>query len=44
MGKNIDKNISENLRSKCSQKLLNHVKQFASDALKTASKRAIQKT
>ena len=44
MGKNIDKNISENLRSKCSQKLLNHAKQFASDALKTASKRAIQKT
>ena len=44
MGKNIDKNISENLRSKCSQKLLNHTKQFASDALKTTLKRAIQKT
>ena len=44
MCKNVDKNIIKNLSSKCSQKLLNHVKQSAADALKIASKRAIQKT
>ena len=44
MGKNIDKNISKNLSGKYSQKLLDHGKQYATDALKTASKRAIQKT
>ena len=44
MGKNIDKNISKNLSGKYNQKLLDHAKQYATDALKTASKRAIQKT
>ena len=44
MGKNIGRNISKNLCSKYSQKLLNHAKQSATDAFKTASKRAIQKT
>ena len=43
MGKNIDKNISKSLSGKYSQKLLDHAKQSATDALKTASKRAIQK-
>ena len=37
------KNISQNLSSKYSQKPLDHAKQFATDALKTASKRLIQK-
>ena len=41
--RNMDKNISENLSSKYGQKLLDHAKQPATDALKTASKRAIQK-
>ena len=44
MGKNIGKNISKNLSSKYSQKILDHGKQYATDVLKTASKRAIQKT
>ena len=44
MGKNVDKNISKILSSKYSQKHLNHAKQSASIALKTAFKRAIQKT
>ena len=35
MGKNIDKNISKKLNVKYSQKLLDHVKQSATDALKT---------
>ena len=39
---NVRKIISRNLSSKQSQKL--HAKQSATDALKTASKRAIQKT
>ena len=38
------KNISKNLSSKYIQKPLDHAKQFATDALKTASKRVIQKT
>ena len=42
--KNICKSISKNLNGKYSQKLLDHAKQSATDALKTASKRAIQKT
>ena len=41
MGRNIGKNISKNLVSKYSQKLLDHAKQSATDALKTASTRAI---
>ena len=38
------KKISKNLSSEYSQKLLDHTKQFATDALKTASKRTIRKT
>ena len=41
IGKNIGEYISKSLSSK---KLLNHAKQSATDALKTASKGAIQKT
>ena len=44
MGKTIGENISKNLRGKYSQKLLDHVKQYATDVLKTSSKRLIQKT
>ena len=44
MGKNIGKTISKNLSGKNRQKLLDHGKQSATDAFKTASKRAIQKT
>ena len=41
---NIGKNITiKNLSNKYSQKLLEHVEQSVTDALKTASKRAIQK-
>ena len=36
--------ISKNVSSQYSQKLLHHAKQSAANALKTASKRAIQKT
>ena len=41
--KNISKYIIKNLSSKCNQKLIDHAKQSVTDALKTASKRAIQK-
>ena len=41
--RNMGKNISQNLSSKYSQKPLDHAKQFATDTLKTASKRVIQK-
>ena len=41
--RNIGKYISKNLSSRYSQKLLDHSKKFVADALKTASKRAIQK-
>ena len=51
MGKNIGKNISKNLSGKSNpgmltirRKLLDHAKKSATDALKTSSKRAIQKT
>ena len=44
MGRNIGKDVSKNLSSKYSQKLFDHAKQTATDALKTASKWAIQKT
>ena len=44
MDKNIGKTISKNLSGKYSQKLLNHAKQSATSALKTNSKRVIQKT
>ena len=43
MTKNIGKNISKNLSGKYSQKRLDHAKQSAIDAFKTASKRAVQK-
>ena len=42
--RNISKNISKNLSSKYSQELIDHAEKFAADAIKTASKRAIQKT
>ena len=38
---NVGKNISKKLSSKYSQKLLDHAKKSATDALKTASERAI---
>ena len=44
MSKNIGKNISKNVSGKYSQKLLDHAKQSATDAFKTTSKIAIQKT
>ena len=44
MSKIIAKNISKNLRGKCSQKPLGHAKQSATDAFKTAIKRAIEET
>ena len=43
MGKNIDKNISKDLSGKYSQKLFDHAKKSATDALKTSSKRVLQK-
>ena len=43
MGKNLSKNISKNLSRKYNQKLLDHAKQSATDAFKTASKRTITK-
>ena len=39
----MDKNTSKKLSGKYSQKLLDHVKQSATNAFKTASKRVIQK-
>ena len=42
-GKNIGQNISKNGSGKYSQKLLNHAKKSATDAFKTALRRAIQK-
>ena len=44
MDNNIGENISKNLSGKYAQKLLDHVKISAADALKTSSKRVIQKT
>ena len=38
------KDIGKNVSSKYGQKLLDHAKQSAEDALRTASKRAIQET
>ena len=43
MGEYIGKNVSKTLRSRYSQKLLDHAKQSAKDTHKTASKREIQK-
>ena len=42
--RNMVKTISKNLNTKYSQKILDHAKQSTTDALKTALKRAIQKT
>ena len=44
MRKSIGKNTSRNLSSKYNLKILDRTKQSATDALKIASKRAIQKT
>ena len=44
MDKIIGKHIIENLSAQYSQKLLDHAEQPATDALKTTSKRVIQKT
>ena len=41
---NIGKNVRKNLSDRYSQKLLDHAKRSATDAVKTASKRVIQKT
>ena len=38
MGKNIGKNISKNSSGKYSQKLVDHAKKSATDALKSSSK------
>ena len=43
-GTNIGKNIIKNLSGKYRKNLLDHAKQCAADAFKTASKRATQKT
>ena len=43
MSKNVGKKISKTLSSKYNQKNLDHAKKSAADALKTTSKRAIQK-
>ena len=44
MGKDIGKNITENLSAKYSQKLLDLVKQSATVALKTISKKNLLKS
>ena len=44
MGKSIGKNRSKDLSGKYSQKPFDHAKKSAADALKTSSKRIIQKT
>ena len=44
MGKTIGKNVSKNLSVNTGKKPVDHAKQSAADAFKTASKRAIQKT
>ena len=41
MGKNIGKDWNENLSGKYSQELLDHAKQSATDALKTAVKKLV---
>ena len=43
MEKNISKNISKNLNGKCCQKMFDCAKKSATDALKAATERAIQK-
>ena len=41
MGKNIGKILNKNLSSSYNQKIVDHTKQSATDALKTALKRAV---
>ena len=41
MGKSISKSISKILSGKYSEKLIDHIKQSATNALKTVSKKAI---
>ena len=43
IGKNVGKNVSKNLIVKNCKRFIDHAKQSATDAFKTASKRAIQK-
>ena len=43
MGKNIFKNASKIVSGRYSQKLVDHTRHFATDALKTVSEKAIQK-
>ena len=43
VGKKLVKNISKNLSQKYSQKVLDHADKSATDKIKTASKKAIQK-
>ena len=44
IGKNANESVTKNLRGKYSQKLFYHVKQYATDKLKTTTKKVIQKT
>ena len=44
MGRNIGKNISKNVSGKYNQKPLDHSKKSTINALKTTSRRVIQKT
>ena len=44
ISRNIGKNISKKLSSKYSQKFFDHAKRSATDAIKTASQKEIQKT
>ena len=44
MGKSIVKNVSKNLRSKYSEKFLDHAKKSAINTFKTVSKTGIQTT
>ena len=44
MGRNLGKNIIEHLNEKCSPKLLDCAKKSTTDAIKIASKIAIQNT
>ena len=43
MGKNLGKNINKKLTGKCSQKFLDHAKNYATDAIKTASEKQFHK-
>ena len=43
MGTNIAINITKNFSGKYNQNLFDHAKQYSTDALKTSSKRVVQK-